>query len=111
MTDLIFVRGGWQRVSVLGETMAEVDLVIEQPTLEERATVQVKSRASQAVLDDHIERYRRSGASRTFFVCHSPDGALSSGVDDARVHVWTGDRLAELAVKSGLYDWLIERVG
>lgn len=73
--------------------------------------MQVKSRASQSVRDDHIERYRRSGAGRTFFVCHPPDGALSSGADEARVHVWTGDRLAELAVKSGLFDWLIERVG
>ena len=35
-------------------------------------------------------------------------GALS-GVDDARVHVWTGDRLADAAVKAGLFDWLVER--
>ncbi len=90
--------------------MADVDLVIEQPTLRERATVQVKSRASQAVLDAHIERFRRSGEVRTFFVCHSPVGALAVG-DEPRAHLWIGDELTELAVKSGLYDWLVERVG
>ena len=98
-------------LSGVGGHLFKPHVKVEQPMLDERATVQVKSRASQAVLDDHIERYRRSGAARTFFVCHSPDGVLSSAADDARVHVWTGDRLAELAVKSGLYDWLIERVG
>jgi len=48
LSDLILTRGGWQRVSVLGETMADIDLIIEQPTLGERATVQVKSRANRA---------------------------------------------------------------
>ena len=35
MVDLILARGGWQRVSVLGGTMADIDLLIEQPTLGE----------------------------------------------------------------------------
>ena len=30
MVDLIFARGGWQRTSVLGGTMADIDLLIEQ---------------------------------------------------------------------------------
>ncbi len=110
MVDLILARGGWQRVSVLGETMADVDLVIEQPTLGERASVQVKSRAGQAELDAHIAHFRSSGEARTFFVCHSPTAELRVG-DETRVHLWTGDALAELATKSGLYDWLVDRVG
>ncbi len=110
MVDLIFARGGWQRVSVLGQTMADVDLVLEQPTLGETASVQVKSRASQAVLDEHIAYFEASGHSRTFFVCHSPVGTLSTGDTDG-VHLWTGAHLADIAVSSGLFDWLMDRVG
>ena len=47
LVDLIFTRGGWQRCSILGGTMADIDLLIEQPTTGETASVQVKSRASQ----------------------------------------------------------------
>ena len=110
MVDLIFARGGWQRVSVLGGTMADIDLLIEQPTIGEVASVQVKSRASQAVLDEHMSHFAASGLTRTFFVCHSPDGPLSTGGTPG-VHVWTGDQLANVAVKSGLFEWLMDRVG
>jgi hypothetical protein len=109
LVDLIFARAGWQRVSRLGETLADVDLVLTQPSTGERVFVQVKSTAGQAVLDDYVERFRRSGAyDRMFFVCHTPRGALSTE-DTARLQVWAGDRLAEAAVKAGLFDWLIER--
>lgn len=110
LADLILARGGWQRVSVLGETMADIDLIIEQPTLGERATVQVKSRASQSVLDEHIRHFQRSGEKRTFFICHSPDGKLSTD-EIAGVHLWSGRELAAVAVKSGLFEWLMDRVG
>ena len=110
MVDLIFARGGWQRVSVLGGTMADIDLMIEQPTLGETASVQVKSRASQVVLDEHVAWFVSSGQSRAFFVCHSPDGALNHN-GAAGVRLWTGDHLAEVAVKSGLFEWLMDRVG
>ncbi len=110
MVDLIFARGGWQRTSVLGGTMADIDLLIEQPTLGETASVQVKSRAGQTILDEHMTYFATSGLPRTFFVCHSPDGVLSTG-GAAGVHLWTGDYLADIAVKSGLFEWLMDRVG
>ena len=77
MVDLILARGGWQRVSVLGGTMADIDLLIEQPTLGETASVQVKSRASQGTLDAHVAYFETSGLPRTFFVCHSPESPSS----------------------------------
>ena len=110
LADLILALGGWQRVSVLGETMADIDLIIEQPALRERTTVQVKSRASQTVLQDHIRHFQRSGEKRTLFIWHSPDGALSTEHAQG-VHLWTGEELASVAVKSGLFEWLIDRVG
>lgn len=113
LADLIFAAGGWRRLSVVGETMKDADLVLEQPATRERAFVQVKSTASQAVLADYVERFRAHAGSfqRMFFICHSPKGALEGalGSSDADVAVWTGDRLADQAVRAGLLDWLIER--
>ncbi len=109
LVDLIFARSGWQRVSRVGEDLADVDMILEQPATGERAFVQVKSKAGQAVLDDYVGRFWRSGAyQRFFFVCHSPNRVLSTD-DDARLHVWAGDRLVDAAVRAGLFDWLTER--
>jgi hypothetical protein len=109
--DLIFSRAGWRRLSRLGGSMKDIDLLVEQPLTGERASVQVKSAANQAVLDASVAAFLASGvATRFFFVCHSPRGTLGlSHVDDSRLQVWTNDRLAEAAVDHGLTDWLIER--
>ena len=108
LADLIFARAGWQRISRVGGTQADTDLVLEQPTTGETAFVQVKSKAGQAVLDDYISRFRRGTYDRLFFICHSPTGTLSVD-DEVGVHIWAGDRLADAAVKAGLFDWLTER--
>ncbi len=109
LVDLIFARSGWQRISGVGGTLVDVDLVLEQPATGETAFVQVKSKAAQPVLDDYIDRFQRSGThDRLFFVCHSPQGTLSAKSADP-IHIWEGDTLANNAVKAGLFDWLIER--
>ncbi|TIP06456.1 MAG: hypothetical protein E5X72_01695 [Mesorhizobium sp.] len=108
LTDLIFARSGWQRSTRVGEDIADLDLVVEHPTTNETAFVQVKSRAGQATLDDYLERFRRSRYDRFFFVCHSADGALSLP-PGANLHLFEGERLADAAVKNGLFDWLVER--
>jgi hypothetical protein len=108
LTDLIFARSGWQRSTRVGENLTDVDLIMEQPTTGETAFVQVKSEANQAVLDDYLGRYRRSGYDRFFFVCHK--GKLTIPLEP-RLHLFEGERLADAAVKNGLYDWLIERSG
>jgi hypothetical protein len=108
LADLIFARSGWQRSTKVGENLADVDIVMEQPTTAETAFVQVKSRASQVVLDDYLARFRASGYDRFFFVCHSASGALSLP-DEPNLHLFEGERLADAAVKNGLFDWLVER--
>lgn len=110
LVDLIFAGSGWKRSSgVGGSDQADTDLVLEQAVTGERAFVQVKSRATGAVLVDYVERFRASaGFDRLFFVCHSPSGALPDHHEPG-VHVWLGDRLAEQAVRAGLLPWLIEK--
>lgn len=108
LVDLLFARGGWHRSSRLGGTVADVDLILDHPLTGERAFVQVKSQATQAVLDDYVQRSQATQCDRFFFVCHSPRGRLM--VPDARQqHLWTGTRLAEVTVKAGLFDWLVTR--
>ena len=108
LTDLIFARAGWQRSTRLGKNLTDIDLEMEQPTTGEVAFVQVKSKARQAVLDDYLNRFRRSGCDRFFYVCHTAQGKLRLP-NEPRIHLFEGERLADAAVKNGLYDWLIER--
>lgn len=108
LADLIFARSGWQRSTKVGENLADLDIVMEQPTTEETAFVQVKSRAGQGVLDDYLARFRASGYDRFFFVCHSASGTLRLP-DEPNLHLFEGERLADAAVKNGLFDWLVER--
>jgi hypothetical protein len=108
LVDLIFAGSGWRRTSgVGGSDQADSDLILEHPTTREAAFVQVKSKPAPAVLADYVDRFRASGFDRMFFVCHSPAGTLTSEVPG--VHVWLGERLAEQAVRAGLFDWLVEK--
>lgn len=108
LVDLIFARSGWSRVSALGGFQPDSDLILVQPATGERALVQVKSRADAKIFGECLKRYRQSdGLTHLFFVCHSPRGQV---VGDGRdVHVWTSERLAELATDTGLLPWLAER--
>jgi hypothetical protein len=73
--------------------------------------VQVKSVASQSVLDDYIHRFDEAGGySRLIFACHSPRGLLAPP-ERADVIVWARSGLAETTVRIGLVEWLIEKVG
>jgi hypothetical protein len=111
LVDLLFARCGWYRSSTIGGNMKLVDLVIEQPSTEERAAVQVKSSATQKVLDDYIAQTDQAEAfNRRFFVCHTPITDLAVPEDREDVHLWSGIKLAEQVVRLGLSDWVIEKV-
>jgi hypothetical protein len=110
LVDVIFARSGWHRASALGGSQKLVDIVLEQPTTNERAAVQVKSSASQKTLDRYIELIDEEGTfSRSFFICHSPKGQLESPSDRNDVHVWCGSEIATTALRLGLADWIIEK--
>ena len=109
MIELIFTRGGWQRQSALGTGEVDIDLLLDNPTTKEAAWVQVKSSATQAVLDDYLERFHRDGsAQRFYFICHSPIGNLSLP-PSPHLHLWTSVELARSALAAGLLEWLIDR--
>lgn len=109
MVDLILSRGGWQRQTAVGKGQTDHDLILTNPTTDEAAWVQVKSRADQGVLDDYLARYARDGSCQHFFfICHSPKASLVMP-EGQRLHLWTGEGLARRAIGAGLVDWLMER--
>ena len=74
LIDLILARTGWERIATLGGTREGIDVEAENPTAAEIAFVQVKSSATQQVLNDYIERFarRRDRYARMIFAVHSP---------------------------------------
>ncbi|SHG22118.1 hypothetical protein SAMN02745157_3709 [Kaistia soli DSM 19436] len=47
LVDLVFTRGGWRRISLLGEDMPDIDLALDQPLTGERAWVQIKTETNR----------------------------------------------------------------
>ncbi|MGZ3846596.1 MAG: restriction endonuclease, partial [Flavisolibacter sp.] len=98
LTDLIFARSGWQRISVAGGTDKSIDLDLLSPVTGKQAFVQVKSEASLQTLMTSIEHFQSMGQYEEFyFVVHTGSKEMQEFVsDDTRVHVLNVERLAEL---------------
>lgn len=111
LVDLILARSGWNRVSALGGTQKDADMIVEQAVTGETALVQVKSSASQQVLDRYVEIHDQSSVhDRLIFACHSEKTKLFTDHRDD-VILWDRRGLARAAIKNGLINWLTERVG
>lgn len=109
LIDLIFQRSGWPRVSRVGGSQKLIEFELENPVTGERSFAQVKAQAGQNTLDDYVARFERdAGYKQMFFVCHTSKGNLRS--DDPDVFIWTGPKVAEMAMKTGLTDWILEKV-
>jgi hypothetical protein len=107
LVDLVFARGGWQRLGAVGQTQKTIDIDLVMPITGERCFVQVKSDANQRQLDDYVQRLEAmQGFERMFFVHHSG----SATTDNPNVTVIGPERLASLVVDAGLTNWLIEKV-
>lgn len=86
-------------------------MIVEQSVTGETALVQVKSSASQQVLDRYVEIHDQSSVhDRLIFACHSEKTKLFADSRDD-VILWDRRGLARAAIKNGLIDWLTERVG
>lgn len=111
LVDLVLSRTGWARLAKLGGATEGVDVEVENATSGEVAFVQVKSAASQRVLDDYVARFneRRERYSRMVFAVHSPGGALVAP-SDLPVQIWDGPKVAQLVVTLGLGDWVARHV-
>ncbi len=109
LVELIFSQSGWRRTGETGGTQETVDIELELPSTGERAFVQVKSRTDQGQLQDYMARLADRPESKMFYVYHTartPLRAAGGGV------VLVGpERLAEMVLTSGLFDWLLKKAG
>jgi hypothetical protein len=109
LVDLIFARSGWERISRIGGTQKDVDLVVRERVTEETAWVQVKSKTDQRTLDKYVASFAKTPqGKRLFFVTHTVDGSPLMSNNDA-ISVWTANRLSTLIIQCGLYSWLLEK--
>lgn len=114
LIDLALTRTGWVRMSSLGGTMKDVDLVVEQAFTRERMAVQIKSSANQQVVDDYARRLaERAPEERIMLICHSPASTLvvPPSTGNGRLELVQGGAVADLAINAGLVDWVLNRAG
>jgi hypothetical protein len=106
LVDLILSRSGWARLAKVGGVTEGIDIEVENVVSDEIAFVQVKSTATQAVLDDYLSKFnaRKERYDRMIFAVHTPKGALTLPSDQP-ISVWTGKDIAHRVVKLGLGDW------
>jgi len=110
--DLAFARSGWIRVSSLGGATKDVDLIVEQAFTGERMAVQIKSKASQQVIDDYAKRLgERAEDERIMLICHSSEQGLKVPASpiERSLELMLDDEVADLAIKVGLVDWVMSR--
>lgn len=112
LIDLSLARTGWIRVSALGGTMKDVDLVVEQSFTRERMSVQIKSKADQRVIDEYALRLdTRPVGERIMLICHSPSGTLVAppSNNQRKLELMLDQKIADLSISAGLIDWIVAR--
>ena len=107
LVELIFSNSGWRRTGVLGGPQKTVDLELTLPSTGEHAFVQVKSQTRQAEFKNYLRRFERRAETRMFYAYHTAKRPLTA--PDQGCVLLGPERLAEMVLDAGLYDWLIEK--
>ncbi len=112
LVDLIFRSGGWQRVGVVGKTQKSIDLAIFHPITGESAIVQIKCQTDLAEFNKYKKIFTgMTDYDRFFYVAHTPQGSLEKYIKDIdNLNLYFSDKIAELAINSGLFDWILKKV-
>ncbi|MBU1630171.1 hypothetical protein KKD88_03795 [Patescibacteria group bacterium] len=113
LVDLIFRNAGWQRLGVIGKTMKTVDLAIGHPVTGERAIVQIKCQSSLAEYKRYEERFLgMTEYDKFFYIAHTPEPSLEKYRNKSEnIKVYFAEKVSELAINSGLYDWILKIAG
>ena len=109
LVDLVFSQSGWRRLGAVGKTQKTVDMEIELPSTGERAFIQVKSHTKQAELDRYVEAFEERIENRMFYIYHSARYGVHT--QHPRVSLIGPEKLAEMVLNAGLFDWLLQKAG
>lgn len=109
LVDLAFSSSGWKRTGATGGVQNTVDIEFVLPSTQERAFVQVKSRATPAQLNNYVERMAQmDGVHRMFFVWHTGD--VGAAPEHGMVTLIGPGKLARMVLDAGLATWLRQKV-
>jgi len=106
LADLITTASGWRRNNQRGGVEKTIDLDLELPLTGESAFAQIKAKSRQAELDSYVEQAGQREGVKMFFIHNSP---AELQTDAPNVYVIGRDRLAELIVKLGFVEWLVDK--
>jgi len=114
LIDLIFTQSGWERINELGGTQKTLDLDLISPITSERYGVQIKSKASLAEFDEYKRKFAEmQGYKHFYFVVHSLSNDLAKKIklneNNENIKILLPQKIAHLAVKYGLADWVIDK--
>jgi len=110
LIDLIFRQGGWQRVGSTGKTQKTLDLDLFAPVTNERAMVQIKSQSDLNEFQHYQNEFATmTGYDKFFYIVHSPKPDLQNFKNDSDIALYFIDKITELAIASGLVDWIIKK--
>lgn len=111
LVDLIFVRSGWNRTSIIGKTQKYIDIEVSNSITGEVAFVQVKSATNQAEFDSYLNLRDSEGQfyDAMFYVYHTSQKPIRRHDEKQHIYIWGASEVAEQAVRSGLTHWLIEK--
>lgn len=109
LVDLVFANSGWRRLGRVGGSQKTVDIELMLPTIEERAFVQIKSKATRRDLAKYLNRLRLTGVRpHVVRLAHRDTRRTCTGRGD--VTLIGPDRLARMVLNSGLAARLREKV-
>jgi hypothetical protein len=112
LVDLLFRNAGWNRTSIVGESMKFADLELEERVTGDLYQVQVKSMATVDDFEEYAQRFAHGSFRKLYFAVHSPDENLAEYQLGTYkdVELILPGRLAEMVVDFGLTDWLMKRI-
>lgn len=111
LVDLIFHQSGWKRISVLGEKIKSIDMVLEDQITKDRYQVQIKSSASVQEFRKCAEEFTGLGARKLFFVVHDDKNLLElNNKNFPNVELILSEKLAEMIVDLGLTNWFVSKI-
>ena len=109
LCDLIFRASGWQLDSVRGGTMKGIDLDLNSPLTGGRSHVQIKSKADHTHFENLVRKYSGKGLEHVYLVVHTLEGKISEESREGEVEVLGPERLARLAARLGLGEWIVHK--
>jgi hypothetical protein len=118
LAELVLTSVGWRRQSLTGSAMPYVDIVLEQPLDRRVIGAQVKAVLSAKEAMEYADQFQESYSASAngpfqslYYIYHSDPAKVATTLNVPSGFVLMGpEQIANLALRAGLVDWVIERI-